>query len=50
MAKQGVLARFILQTSKYTSHPHKVGQRAREVAKNGIVVLFVIPAFLQNGK
>lgn len=40
--KKAILARFILQTRKYTSQPHKVEQRARKRAKMGILASSVI--------
>jgi len=43
--KKAILARFILQTRKYTSQPHKVEQRARERAKTGILTSSVIRPF-----
>ena len=48
--KKAILARFILQTRKYTSQPHKVEQRARERVKTGILASSVIRPFSKKWK
>lgn len=48
---KAILARFILQTRKYTSQPHKIEQRARERAKTGVLALPVVrPSRISGGK
>jgi hypothetical protein len=46
--KKAILGRFIIQTRKYTSQPHKIEWRARERAKTGILASSVIRPFVNK--